>query len=183
MTTEESINETPVKRKRGPNKPKTTLTPADLLMIAEIASTAAAEAVKVAMSAQTKVADPSIVASADPTPEELDTWTVEQIEAFNAKEAKKAAARKARQELNLQKLGGMSTGERAKAMDGMRDPNIIRRATPPGWTGTADELVRVVCKRKTGLANDEMSEPGEVIDMYRPTALKMQETGVIQVQI
>jgi hypothetical protein len=163
--------------------PVSTLTPADFAAIADIAATAAAEAVRVAMAPQKATVSPGIVAAKEMTPEVIAQMTDEEIEEFNAEEARKAAARKAVQAANLQKLEGLSTGERARAIANARDPDVIRVATPPGWAGTDADLVRVICKRRIGLNAGEMSDLDEVIDIPRESAKALQKTGVIEVQI
>lgn len=181
-------------------KPESSLTPADLAMIAEIAAKAAAEAVK--------ASQPVIAATTDPipqvraehvpggkkvantvyetealTPAAIANMTPEQIEEYNRREQDKMRARKARQASTLAKLSDMSTGDRVRYLTKERDPSVIRMAVPDDWDGNEDDLVRVTCKRHVGLGGGLMSDIDEEVDMYRPAAKNLQKSGAVEVAI
>lgn len=95
-----------------------------------------------------------------------ENMTDEEIADFNKKEAEKAAKRKARQEKN-----------RAKKLEvEERDTSIIR-----GIDG--EDPIRVVCIRRIGLTNNEMSEEGEELDIPKEIAIKLQDAGAIKIKL
>jgi hypothetical protein len=174
---------------------ESTLTPADFAAIATIAAAAAVEAVEQALKAQAKiepstarapggkVVTPKVQELVHLTPEAIAGMSEEQIVEYNNRETQRMAARKKKQAESLEKLGNMSTGDRKRAIANSRDRDIIRRATPPGWDGDPDDMVRVICKRRVGLDNKQISDLEEVIDVPREAARSLQSSGAVEVEI
>lgn len=121
----------------------------------------------------------SSLESAPLTPDQIAEMTDEQIEEYNRAELRRLQARKQAQVVRRSELERMNRADRIRALQGDRDPTIIREAD----NLLGERMVTVVSIRKIGLGEQGTSEVGETIRIPLSGARKLQDSGAVKVQI
>lgn len=114
-----------------------------------------------------------------PTKEELESWSEERVTAYNNAQAERMRQMKQKQRENRKSLDEMSRGDRIRALQGDRDPNVIRESINPD----NERMVSVIAKVRVALNDVDMADLGETIKLPLSTAKALQAQGKIEVPL